>query len=71
MSKIEKFRSIVREKAAAEVDGIEVDLFSASAVVKVYDSISTKNKERFLQEPAQVMVWLAFSILEKAKEGTR
>ncbi|MFD1394382.1 hypothetical protein ACFQ40_01125 [Kroppenstedtia eburnea] len=69
MNKIEQFRQIVRELTAGEIEGIEVDITSASAVVTVHDALSEKNKERFLLEPAQVMIWIAFDLLEKAKEG--
>lgn len=69
MKKIEQFRRIVREMTAAEIDGIEVDITSASAVVTVYEALSKRNRERFLLEPAQVMIWLAFDLLEKAEGG--
>jgi hypothetical protein len=60
MERIEQFRKIVREKQYGEVDGVTVDLFSASAVVQVHDALNETNRAKFLSLTPFQMVKLAF-----------
>jgi tetrahydromethanopterin S-methyltransferase subunit G len=62
--KEDAFRQIVASSSAGKVDGQMVDLFSASAVVKVLDALSPQNKEKFLDMPAAAMVSIAFKLMK-------
>ena len=62
--RIDAIRSIVTNCQYAKVDGIMVDLFSASAIVAVYDALSEKNRVHFSSMPAGKMAVLAFRLVK-------
>lgn len=62
--RIAAFRRIVAECQYAKIDGCMVDLFSASAVVRVYDALSEENKAKYSAMPAGRMAVLAFKVLK-------
>ena len=62
--RIAAIRQIVHEKQYAKVDGVMVDLFSASAIVNVYDALNEKNKALFASFPAAKMGAIAFKLLK-------
>ena len=43
---IDDLKKIVKTKSIGKVSGIKVDLFSASAMVKVYDALNSKNQAK-------------------------
>ena len=43
---IDDLRKIVKTKSIGKVSGVKVDLFSASAMVKVYDALNSKNQAK-------------------------
>lgn len=49
--KIEAFRQIVADKQYAMIEGITVDSFTASAVVKVYENINEANQVKLAAMP--------------------
>lgn len=59
MKNIETLRKIVSECQAAKVDGALVDLFTASAIVKVYDALNETNKAKFAALPVRRMASVA------------
>ena len=61
--KEDAFREIVASNSMGKVDGFKMDLFSASAVVKVLDALSPENKGKFLEVPVRKMVQIAFKLL--------
>lgn len=63
-------RKVVAEKTYAKVDGTMIDLFTASAIVNVYDALSDPNKAKFSSLPAGKMGILAFSVLNRAKSDS-
>lgn len=63
--KLEVLRSIVAHRQNAKVAGIRVDLFSASAIVQVYDVLNDTNKARFLALPVPKMADVAFKIINQ------
>ena len=63
--RIDAIREIVTSKTFAKVDGCMIDLFSASAIVKVYDAINDSNKAKFASAPAPAMADIAFKLLNK------
>lgn len=62
---IEKLRLIVKERQANRVNGVLVDLFSASAVVQVYDVVNEANKAKLAQLPVRKLVAVCFKVLAK------
>ena len=62
-AKLKKLRKIVSERQNAVVDGKRVDLYSASAIVSVYDKLNPDNQEKFLKMPVRKMADVAFRII--------
>lgn len=63
-SRIGQFRKIVDERSFGKVDGVAVDLFSASAVVRIYDSLSPENQVKFESMHPAKMVQVAFNLMQ-------
>lgn len=63
LTRIEKFRKIVADCQRAKIDGTNIDLFSASAVVKVYDALNEENRAKFASVPAPKMVAIAWRLI--------
>ena len=61
--RIAAIRQIVAEKQYAKVDGVMVDLFSASAIVKVYDALSADNQAKYRAMNAPKMATVAFKLI--------
>ena len=64
LARISALREIVQLGAFAKVDGVMVDLFSASAIVKVYDALGDENKAKFSSLPVWTMQRMAFQLLK-------
>lgn len=62
--KIAAFRSIVARGGYSKIDGVTVDLFSASAVVAVYDALNDANKAKFAGLSVPKMATVAFKLLK-------
>ena len=54
------------EKVKDPVSGkrMALDMFSASAIVKVYDALSDKNKEKMIKQPLPKMVDIVFKLIK-------
>jgi hypothetical protein len=63
--RIGMFRKIVREKQWAHVDKYKVDLFTASAIVSVYDALSDANKEKFGRMSVPRMQSIALDLIQR------
>jgi hypothetical protein len=61
--RIEACRAILATGSFAKIDGVTVDLFSASAVIAVYDYLNADNKAKFERLPIVKMVRLAFKFV--------
>ena len=61
--RIAAIRRIVTESAFAKVDGCMIDLFSASAIVKVFDALSDANKAKYQDMIAPIMAKIAFKLM--------
>ncbi len=57
-------REIVKRGQYAKVDGCMIDLFSAGAIVSVYDALSDENKARYAKLSAPKMAAVAFKWLK-------
>ena len=64
LARIEAIRAVVEHKQYAKIDGLLVDLFSASAIVKVYDALNIDNQHKFASYPAGKMAELAFKLIK-------
>lgn len=62
-SRIGALRAIVRDHKAARIDGYIVDAFTASMLVKVYESLSPENRERFGKPDLMRLVNLGWSVV--------
>lgn len=61
---IKQFRGIVEQKSMGLVEGCPIDLFSASAVIKMYDGVSSDNKSLILKLSPVGMCKLAYKLME-------
>ena len=62
---VEALKQIVADKSAAKVHGVMVDMFTASAIMKVYDAVNDKNKasiEQMLDSKAGLMKMADFAM---------
>jgi hypothetical protein len=57
-------RSIVTNGQYEKINGVMVDLFSASAVVKVFDALNETNKAKFLALSVSRMASLSFQLIK-------
>ena len=62
--KIDRIRKIVTDGTYAMVEGVLVDLFSASAIILVYDNLGLKNQLRFLSKSVPRMAEIAFKLVK-------
>ena len=58
-------RRIVDNQQYEEIDGVIIDLYSASAILAVLDAINETNKAKYLTKPIHVMADIAFKLLNK------
>ena len=62
---VDALKQIVADKSAAKVHGVLVDMFTASAIMKVYDAVNDKNKasiEQMLDSKAGLMKMADFAM---------
>ena len=62
---IEKMREIVSKKQAMKVGGVMVDMFTASAVVQIYDKVNDANKKKMDKMKPQQLANVAYKIMQK------
>lgn len=62
---INKMKKIVKNKSAMKIDGVMVDLYTASAVTKIYDIVNPANKKKMEKMSPQGLATAAFKILGK------
>ncbi len=66
--RIAAIRRIVSERQYAKIDGTMIDLYSASAIVQVYDALSEPNRARFADFPAGKMGLIALELVSRQRE---
>ena len=64
--KMKILRRIVDRSQAEEIDGVFVDLFSASAIVQVYDALNSGNQRKYIKLPVGRMAEIAFKMGKRA-----
>ena len=62
-----EMRKIVASCTASKVNECFIDMWSASAVVKVYDAVNEKNKARLLALPVARVCQIAMQVLDNQK----
>jgi len=62
---INKMKKIVKNKSAMKIDGVMVDLYTASAVTQIYDIVNPANKKKMEKMSPQGLATAAFKILGK------
>ena len=60
---VQAIRRIVEEKQAGRVDGVRLDLFSASAILTVHDKLSECNRARYAKMEVRRAAVLAFKLV--------
>jgi hypothetical protein len=64
---IDRMRLIVKECQANRIDGVYVDLFTASCVTQVYDAVNDENKKRLESLPVRKLVTVVYKLLNKTR----
>jgi len=67
--KLKRINDIVENRQYAMIEGVVVDLFTASAIISVYDKINTKNKLNFLSKSIPHMASIAMRMLTKVNKN--
>lgn len=67
MKTIEAAKRVVANSQAEEIDGVLLDLFTASAISQVYDALSERNQARYAAMGVEKAAAIAFAALEKAR----
>lgn len=63
METIQICREIVASCTYQKIDGVLVDLFSASTIVQVFDALNPANQEKMASLPVEKMAALAFRLV--------
>ena len=65
-SRVASLRRIVRRRQFEKIDGSIVDLFSASAILKVFDALEKpENKQKYMSMDVRGMSSIAWKLLKK------
>ena len=64
--RINALRKIVATCEYAKIDGCMIDLFSASAIVKVFDALNVENQAKYANQPAPMMADIAFKLINRS-----
>jgi len=72
-SVIDDVKDIVAKKQAKKIQGVMVDMFTASAISQIYDKVNDTNKAKMEKLKITKLADLAFKIMKKEeiKEGAR
>ena len=61
---IDKIKDIVSKKQHTKIDGVMVDLFTASAISKIYDKVNDANKKKMEKLPITKLAALAMKMMK-------
>lgn len=62
LSRIDKLRKVVADRQANRVDGVFVDMFSASVIVQVYDLLNPENQAKLMALPLKKAATVCFKL---------
>jgi hypothetical protein len=60
-----KIFSIVKDKRAADIDGVTVDVYTAALLTKVLRILSLDNRKKMLELPTEKMVATAYKLITR------
>lgn len=63
---IAAFRKIVKEHQRANVQGVMVDAYSASAAIQIYDALSPENQRKMASLPVKKMLDVVWKLVGKS-----
>lgn len=63
---IDRIRSVVTDKDMKRINGLLVDLTSASITIQVYDALNEENKAKMASLPVRKMMTVAMKIATRA-----
>jgi len=66
MDNIQVMSRIVENQQAEKIDGVLVDMFTANAVVQIYDAVNDNNKAKMRDMGPVQLANIAYKIMEKA-----
>ena len=61
---IDKIKDIVSKKKASKIDGVMVDMFTASAISQIYDKVNDANKKKMEKLPITKLAALAMKMMK-------
>ena len=61
---IDKIKDIVSKKSASKIDGVMVDMFTASAISQIYDKVNDANKKKMEKLPIIKLAALAMKMMK-------
>lgn len=62
---IDQLRDIVKNKQAKKVNGVMVDMFTASAITQIYDKVNDQNKKRMDGMTVPALADIAYKMMKK------
>ncbi|MFI6263261.1 hypothetical protein [Micromonospora sp. NPDC051006] len=68
---IESLRRIVAERQHAKIDGVLVDLWSASVTLAIWDRLTAKHRQRLLTLPSHELILRCVAIYTHVTGGRR
>ena len=63
-------RDVVKKKSAKKIEGVILDLFTASAIVQVYDAVNQQNKKKMDGLKMHQLASIAFKLAGAKKRGS-
>ncbi len=66
--RIAAIRAVVENKQYAKIDDCMADLYSCSAIIQVYDLLSSENKNKFASKKFSGMAAITFAVLSKQRK---
>jgi hypothetical protein len=69
ISVIDELRLIVERKQFRFIHGVLVDLFTASAIVQIYDALSPDNQHRFMDFHITRIADITWKLFEKVNQS--
>jgi len=63
--RIAAIRRIVEERQYAKIEGVAVDLFTASAIIQVYDKLNDQNKAKLAAMPVPKIAAVVWKLIGK------
>jgi len=63
MDKINQLQELVSNFSHGEIEGIEIDVQTANAILTVYNALGDSNKQKFISHPIANMAHIAWELV--------